>query len=204
MSLKILHRISGIFICVFIGIHLANHLWSIFGVKEHIEMMNKLRVYYRNPVAEILLITSIVIQIISGINLFISNKEKAKTGFDKLQLCTGLYLLVFLFIHLTAVFGARLFFHLDTNFYFGVAGINTFPLNLFFIPYYAIAVISFFCHVAAIHAKKMQYVIYGIKPLQQAKIIITIGVVITFVLFYGLTNKFKGVEIPEPYRILSK
>src|SRR5690606_37904342 len=103
-----------------------------------------------------------------------------------------------------AVFGARLFFHLDTNFYFGVAGINTFPLYLFLIRYYAIAVISFFCHVAVIHAKKMQYVIYGIKPLQQAKIIITISVVIIFVLIYGLTNKFKGVEIPEPYRIFSK
>lgn len=204
MLFKILHRFSGICICVFVGIHLANHLWSVFGVKEHIEMMNKLRVYYRNPVAEILLITSIVIQIISGINLFINNKEKAKTGIDKLQLCTGLYLLVFLFIHLTAVFGTRLFLHLDTNFYFGVAGINTFPLNLFFIPYYAMAVISFFCHIAAIHAKKMQYVVYGIKPTQQAKIIITIGMVITFVLFFGLTNKFKGVEIPEPYRILSK
>lgn len=144
MLFKILHRVSGICICVFVGIHLANHLWSVFGAIEHIEMMNKLRVYYRNPVVEMFLLTSIVIQMVSGIKLYITNRTKAKAGFEKIQLWTGLYLLLFLIIHVAAVFGARLLFHLDTNFYFGVAGINTFPLNLFFIPYYAMAVISFF------------------------------------------------------------
>lgn len=204
MLVKMLHRFSAVYISIVVCIHLLNHLWSVFGAEHHIQMMNNLRVYYRNPIAEILLLTSVVIQIISGIKLLILNTAKSKRGFYKLQQCTGLYLLLFLVIHLTAVFGARFFFQLDTNFYFGVAGINTFPLNLFFIPYYAIAIISFFGHIAAIHARKMQHTICGIRPAQQARILIIIGLVITFVIFYGLTNKFKGIEIPEPYRILSK
>jgi hypothetical protein len=203
MLAKVVHKASGICIGFFVVIHLLNHLWSIFGVEDHIHMMNSLRVYYRNPIAETLLLVSIVIQMISGIKLYALSRAKAKSGFEKIQQWTGLYLLVFLVIHVSAVLGARMLFHLDTNFYFGVVGINTFPLNLFFIPYYAMATISFFGHLAAIHAIKMRYNIAGFRPAQQATIIIIIGVAITFVLFYGFTNKFRGVVIPESYSIFS-
>lgn len=204
MSAEVFHRISAVYISIFVAIHLLNHLWSIWGAADHIQLMNSLRVYYRNIFAKILLLTSVAIQIISGIQLYTINKSKAKTGVEKWQQWTGLYLLLFLVIHLSAVFAARLIFHLDTNFYFGVAGINTFPINLFFIPCYALAVISLFGHLATIHARKMKHQFFGIRPTQQAILIITIGIVVTFVLFYGFTNKFKGVEIPTPYRILSK
>jgi len=113
-----------------------------------------------------------------------------------------LYLAIFFIIHLTAVFGGRLFLHLDTNFYFGVAGLNSFPFNLFFIPYYGLAIISFFGHVASIHNQKMKYNILSVTPKQQSRAILITGILLTIVVFYGLTNHFKGVVIPKEYEVL--
>jgi hypothetical protein len=91
---------------------------------------------------------------------------------------------------------------LDTNFYFGVAGLNTFPFSLFFIPYYSLAIISFFAHAASIHSKKMKQSVGGIAPTGQAIIILISGFALTIFILYGLTNHFNGQAIPTEYQLL--
>lgn len=200
MRIKAIHLLSGLIISSFVGLHLFNHLWSVFGADKHIEMMGVLRRFYRNIIAETILLLSIVLQIYSGIKLFFVKRKLVATFFEKLQLWTGLYLAVFLVVHLAAIFGVRYFFGLDTNFYFGVAGINSFPINLFFIPYYSLAIISFFGHIAAIHSLKNNIPILGLSPKKQGITILIIGYLLTVILFYGFTNGFKGIKIPEVYR----
>jgi len=95
-----------------------------------------------------------------------------------------------------------LILELDTNFYFGVAGLNTFPLNLFFIPYYGLAIISFFGHISAVHSKKMKSKIFGIDTIKQSYGILVIGIILTLVILFGLTNRFNGIEIPKEYDIM--
>ena len=200
--MKRIHYFSGITITIFICVHLFNHFYSLFGVGAHIQMMNDLRVVYRNVIAETILLFAVVIQIYSGIKLILKKRKADANFFDKLQIWTGLYLAVFLLIHISVVFFGRLILNLDTNFYFGVAGLNTFPLNLFFIPYYGLAIISFFGHISAVHSKKMKNKVLGIEPIIQSYIILIIGILLTLVILYGLTNGFKGVEIPKEYDII--
>jgi len=164
--------------------------------------MNSLRIFYRNIFVETILLCAVFVQIFSGLTLFKANRKTATSNFDKLHIWTGLYLAIFFVIHLSAVLGGRLFLNLDTNFYFGVAGLNSFPLNLFFIPYYALAIISFFGHIACIHNKKMKQNIFGITPDGQSKAILIFGICLTTVILYGLTNHFNGVNIPTEYNIL--
>ena len=202
MTLKKIHYFSGVIVSTFVVIHLFNHFFALFGAAEHIEMMNKLRVLYRNIFAETVLLIAVVMQIISGLKLFIIKRKSTKRGFDKLQIWTGLYLAIFFIIHLSAILAGRYVLQLDTNFYFGVAGLNTFPFNLFFIPYYGLAIFCFFGHIASIHHIKMRTNILNITPKNQAKIILALGFVIAGILLYGLTNHFQGVEIPEEYNIL--
>ncbi len=201
-SITKIHFVTGLTLSIFVGLHLFNHFCSIFGPEKHIELMNMLRPFYRNLLVESILLIAVLVQIISGIALFKTQKRLAKKGFEKLHIYSGLYLALFLVIHLSAVLVGRLFLNLDTNFYFGVAGLNAFPFNLFFIPYYALAILSFFGHMAAIHAKKMTCEILNLGPNQQAKLILIFGSIVTIVLFYGLTNHFRGVEIPEEYNVL--
>lgn len=202
MNTKRIHYISGLIITAFIALHLFNHLVSVFGIDWHITLMSFLRRFYRNPFAETVLLLAVAIQIYSGFKLFKIKRLVANTFFEKLQAWTGLYLAVFFIIHLGAIFVGRLFLHLDTNFYFGVAGLNTFPFNLFFIPYYSLAIISFCGHIAAIHNQKMKSTILGMAPGTQSKLILGFGIILTFVIVYGLTNHFQGVKIPEAYNVL--
>lgn len=202
MKIKKIHYFSGLIICVFIVLHLYNHASSILGADQHIEVMESLRPIYRNRVVEGILLLAIIIQMISGVNFFLIKRKAAHSKFDRLQLWTGGYLVVFFIVHLSAVFVGRLILHLDTNFYFGVAGLNSFPYNIVFIPYYGLAIVSVFGHIAAVHNKKMKSDILSFTPKQQSFVILSFGVLLTVVIFYGLTNHFNGVRIPENYNIL--
>lgn len=163
--------------------------------------MNVLRHVYRNPFVETILLLAVLVQIVSGLKLFRASRRSA-SPFEKLQIWTGLYLAVFFLFHVSAVMAGRFLLNLDTNFYFGVAGLNTFPFNLFFIPYYGLAIFSFFGHIAAIHTKKMNRNIVSLTPTQQAKAMLIFGLVLTLTLFYGLTNQLQGVVVPTEYTIL--
>ena len=202
MTSKRLHYLSGLLLTVFVGLHLVNHLYSIAGAHKHIEIMKTLRLFYRNILAEGALLMAVFVQIVSGTKLFWLNRKAAISNFEQLHLWTGFYLAIFLVIHVGAVLVGRSVLHLDTNFYFGVAGLNTFPFNLFFIPYYGLAVISFFGHVAAIHHKKIKQVVFGWSPQRQATVILILGIIVTGIIFYGLTNQLGGVKIPPAYHVL--
>ncbi len=199
---KKIHYISGLVISIFIGLHLCNHFIGILGAEAHIAFMDSLRLIYRNVVFETILLFAISIQVISGLKLFLSKRKAANGFYGKLQIWTGLYLAFFLTIHIGAVLTGRCILNLDTNFYFGVAGLNTFPLNLFFVPYYGFAIISFFGHVASIHSYKMKKECFGFTVKQQSRFILAIGIIVAIITLYGLTNGFSGVEIPEEYHII--
>lgn len=200
--LRKVHFVSGLVITIFVGLHITNHVSAIWGADKHIEVMNVLRHVYRNIFAETILLLAVLVQVISGLQLFKLNRKTAFTKFDKLHIWSGLYLAIFFIIHLSAVLGGRLLLHLDTNFYFGVAGLNTFPFNLFFIPYYGLAILSFFGHIAAIHSKKMKHTIGRLTPNSQSIAFLLFGFILTLLIFYGLTNRFTGVALPTEYNVL--
>ncbi len=200
MRIRSMHYFSGLLLAVFIFLHLINHLYSLIGIDKHLAYMQQFRKIYRNPWVEIPLLGAVLVQLYSGIQL-VRNKPKKITGFyNRLQIWTGRYMAFFLVIHVGAVITGRLFLHLDTNFYFGAAGINSFPFNLFFIPYYTLAIWSFFGHIAAIHYQKMSGKSHYAN--RQSAIILSIGIVISIVILYGLTGGFKGVPIPASYEVL--
>ena len=98
MTIRKTHYLSGLIIALFVGFHLFNHLASIYGPDKHIELMSTLRHFYRNIFTETILFFAVLVQIISGLKLFKSNRSTAKTGFEKLHIWTGLYLAIFLAI----------------------------------------------------------------------------------------------------------
>jgi len=200
--MKKVHYLSGIVISIFVFVHLSNHALSIFGPTRHIEFMHFLRIFYRNVLVETILLVAVVVQIFSGLKLVKVFKKTPLLFFQKIPIWSGIYLAIFLIIHVSAILVGRLVLKLDTNFYFGVAGLNSFPINLFFIPYYALAIISFFGHIAGIHFQKMKHTVFGFTVINQSKVILLFGIFLTIVILYGLTNHFQGVQIPEAYHVL--
>lgn len=200
MLTRRIHYYSGITIALFVTLHLTNHAFSLMGIEKHIEVMTQLRKVYRNIFAEILLLSAVCVQIFSGIQLYRSRFKIAKGFYERLQLWSGLYLAIFFVIHLSAVMVGRFILQLDTNFYFGAAGLNQFPFNLFFIPYYSLAIFSFFAHIASVHYRKVKE--RNRDARKQSRLIIIVGFVTVSILMYGLTNGFNGVAIPSKYGIL--
>ncbi|MCC2545403.1 hypothetical protein LJY25_03020 [Hymenobacter sp. BT175] len=194
------HYWTGLLLAVFILTHLVNHLAALGGVPAHLAVMNLLRLIYRNRVIEPLLLLAVVTQVFTGIRLFRQARTQPAQGVAwRVQLFSGLYLAFFLLVHTGAVLTGRLWFKLDTNLYFGAAGMNTFPFSLFFIPYYFLAVMAVFLHIASIHYRKARVSFGSRAARRQAVGIGAIGVVTAGLILYALTNQFHGLAIPPVY-----
>ncbi len=199
--MKKLHRSSGLVLASFVGIHLFNHLCILMGADIHLTVMDQFRKVYRNVFVETVLLLAVTVQIISGLRLLLSKQKKEWTGYARWQAWSGFYLAIFLIIHVGAVMAGRFVLQLDTNIYFGAAGLNSFPVNLFFIPYYALAIAAFFIHFAAIHAQRMRRTIAGISVPVQANLLAITGILVAFAVLCGLTNGFQGLPLPVSYHI---
>ncbi|MEL6133107.1 MAG: hypothetical protein AAFR59_07040, partial [Bacteroidota bacterium] len=156
---------------------------------------------YRHPVAEGILLLTLIFQIQSGTLFFWKARKRKLPFWYQIQRWSGVYLAFFFVNHLLAIAVGRYVLQLDTNLYFGATGLNTFPYFLFFIPYYGLAICSFFAHLAAIHAQKMKITVRGFQPHQQAWIILTLGLIYALAILMGLTDNFQGLSIPSPYQL---
>ena len=199
---KQVHYISGIILMVFIGLHLFNHCYAIFGAEKNIELMSILRKGYRNIFIEPLLLCSVVVQVISGIKL-LRRKKSNKSNYEKIHIYSGFYLAFFLVVHVSAVLIGRTFGY-DTYFYYNATTFNFSPLYFLFFPYYIMAILSFFGHIAAIHYKKMDKYIWCISPVNQSNILMVLGSLVTIIIILGQTNFFRGVNFPPEYLELIK
>jgi len=197
--MKKVHYYSGLFISVFIVLHFGNHLFSLVSPEKHNEVLEMVRLVYRNLLFEILLIGACITQIISGINLYKNKKQYLKDNFDRLHIYSGLYLAFFLTVHPIAIFVGRYYFEVDTNFWFGAMGLNIFPLWLFFAPYYFLGVFAFFAHVACIHRQKVMALGWAVSADRHAKVIMTVGAIIGVLILAGFTGFFQGLSIPDEY-----
>lgn len=200
--LHTLHRLSACLIGGFIALHLFNHLFALGGVDAHIALMDSLRHIYRQPLVEVLLLGCLTFQICSGL-LLIKRRWGQRRGFyERLQAISGGYLALFLLNHVGAVLFGRIQLNLDTNFHFAAAGIHVAPFQYFFVPYYFLAVVAVFCHIAcAAHWLLRERLTLQARD-RAGYVIISIGVVTSLLIIMALSGGLYPVEIPSEYRAM--
>lgn len=147
MSSRKFHRLSACFLAMYIVLHLGNHLVAVAGVHAHLAFMQAIRPLYRNAVVEPLLLACVLFQCGSGIWMVLRGWKKRSGLVAWLQAGSGLYLALFLLVHVGAVLFGRAALRLDTNFYYAAAGFVLMPYVLFFAPYYFLAVCALFTHL---------------------------------------------------------
>lgn len=147
-----LHRLSACVLAAFILIHLLNHLFAVESVQAHLAFMEQFRGVYRQPLLEGILLLCVLFQVVSG-SIFLYRRWGQRSGFfDRLQAISGVYLAFFFLNHVGAVLFGRQALGLDTNLYYAAAGMHVNPFQYFFVPYYFLAVVAVFGHVAcALH-----------------------------------------------------
>lgn len=98
-----------------------------------------------------------------------------------------------------AVLAGGYILRFDTNFYVGADVLSSFPVNLLFIPYYGLAIVSLFIYMAAVYMQLIPKNIFRFSVSMQAKLVVVTGVLIAVAVWYVLTNGFNGLPLPAVY-----
>jgi hypothetical protein len=142
MIARRLHRSVALALGLFLALHLGNHLAGLWGQETHGTVQDVLRLAYRQPLVEPVLLAIIAVQ--AGLGLLLLARRPRLT----LQTASGAYLAVFAVIHLGAVLAARAG-GTDTTLAFAAAGLHApAPWPQVFALYYGLAVLSVFAHVS--------------------------------------------------------
>lgn len=78
MNIRTVHRVSATVVITYAALHIANHLVGLASVEAHRTAMEGLRHLYRTPPLEAMLLTSVAVQITTGIWLFIAGARIRK------------------------------------------------------------------------------------------------------------------------------
>lgn len=136
------HRVLAVVLALFLALHLGNHLAGLVGQATHGTVQSVLRAVYRHPLVEPLLLLAVALQIGLGLALFARRRRPT------LQTASGLYLAIFLLIHLGAVLSAR-WHGTETDLAFAAAGLHApAPWPAVFAAYYGFAVLAVFAHLS--------------------------------------------------------
>lgn len=155
LAIARLHRYSGAVLALFLIVHLANHVLLLQGPATHLAAMEALRVVYRWPPVEALLLACVVIQVATGVMRLRRRPGVPVPAMAQPARLAGMYLLYFLIAHTLAVLGARGILKLDSNLYFAAAGLHVWPFSLYFAPYYTLAVAAICIHLGSALAPRL-------------------------------------------------
>lgn len=140
--MKRLHRALAVILAVFLALHLGNHLAGLAGQDSHRAVQDALRLLYRHPLVEPLLLAAVAAQVALGVALLAHRPRLT------LQTASGGYLALFLAIHVGAVLTARLQ-GIETDLAFAAAGLHApAPWPVLFAAYYGLAVLALFAHLS--------------------------------------------------------
>ncbi len=190
-----IHYYAGLIMAFFIGLHLLNHSMILISEEAYMGFMDFARKIYRNPVSETILLLAVIVQIVSGIQLFRKKRKTDRRLFDRLQLYSGLYFVYFLTTHTLAVMAGRYYFELDTNLYFGASVVNMYPVLLFYIFHYGLAIFAFFAHIGSLHYFRVQRFV----PEKTARLHGLAMLGTGFILAILIVGKLMTVDVPMEY-----
>jgi succinate dehydrogenase/fumarate reductase cytochrome b subunit len=175
------HRALAIVLALFLALHFANHLAGLAGQEVHGHVQEALRVLYRHPLVEPLLLAAVGAQLGLGIALVARRRRWTR------QTLSGGYLALFLAVHLGAVLSARAQ-GVETDLAFAAAGLHSpAPWPALFAVYYGLAVLAVFAHLSVPLSRRSP----GLAP-----ITLGIGAALALTLVALLAGRVTPLTIP--------
>lgn len=200
MNARKFHRWNAVFLALFIILHMGTHVSGLWGIEIYNATQETLRLIYRNPVAEPLLLLASVVQIGLGATLLIRSVRRGLRGlWAWVQVISGGLFLSFFIEHLVALVLARWIDGLDTNFYWPASVMSGAPFIWYFVPYYFLGVTSLFVHIGC--AVRLQMIRSGHSEMAaKAFWLITLaGVVLATLINSMLLGVFYDIRMPDEW-----
>jgi len=190
--LRRFHLASAGLLGVFVLLHLGNHVAGLAGQELHRTVQAWLRLLYQGWMEPILLL-SCAAQLTTGLRLAWT-RRRAK-GRALLQPLSGLYLALFLSIHVFAVLAARAD-GIETDLAFAAAGMYAGRWWLIFVPYYGLAVLALGLHVSVPLSRRQpraaRMLVLGSVVLAVMLVIMLAGVIMPLTIPSELIEAFIG------------
>lgn len=195
-----IHAYSACVLSLFILAHLTNHLMAWEGIAVHQHIMDTLRLVYRHPIGECILMLSVLAQVLTGMLHIRRTGWKQTAFFDKLQMYSGAYLCFFLLAHTTAIWNARLLLDLETGFYFGSMVWLVQPYQYIFGLYYLLGILAFVSHIACALRWRLMSRLGTRNTNLLAWGIMLLGVFIWLTIALIFSGCLYEIQLPEVYR----
>ncbi|GHA16081.1 hypothetical protein GCM10007989_08870 [Devosia pacifica] len=148
IRLRGIHATLGIIVGSFVLVHLLNQAVAAFGEQPYDQILQALRLVYRQPIVELLLVTAVLVQVALGLLMVRRAASRANDRVHWLQLLAAGYMALFISAHLIAILLARTVFGVDTGLSFATLGYQTLPGALAMSLIHFLAIMAFFVHVA--------------------------------------------------------
>ena len=146
--MKTLHRIIAIGLLFFVLAHVGNHLVAAIGIREHQAYMSVVRLIYRHPIVEPLLISAIFVQAITGGALIMAaaKRPERRSLLSWLELVSAGIFVIFIVVHLSAIVVTRFYFEMQTDFYWVADLFRESRLQPYIIGFHFLGVVAVMTH----------------------------------------------------------
>ena len=137
--------LAGATFLVFLAAHLANTLLAPLGADAYNGVQRALQQVYQQPIIEVLFVlTPLVAHAVCGVWLWALRRGRRATLRDRLHRWAGLFLLMFVFVHVLATRGIGFLFDAPPGF----AGVSfsLWWIPTYFYPYYFLLFMAGFYH----------------------------------------------------------
>lgn len=189
-----LHRLNARILGLFLVAHLFNHATIVFGFGAHLAVMDVLAAIYRLRLIEVPLLFLFAVQILLGLRL-VWARGWPDNSWGRAQVVSGLYLAFFLVQHMVAVVMTPLSYDgMDTNVYWAASVVSRPPFVWYFAPYYVLAVMALFTHIAA----AMRFARWPDPASGMQRALPLVGLGFGIVIVAGLMVHAQG-GLPAPY-----
>jgi hypothetical protein len=150
---RVAHGAVAAIALLYIGFHLANHLFGLAGPDAHSAVMKLGRKVYRARAVEPLLVAVLLFQVVSGGWLAWRWSARRLDRYRAFQIASGVYLWFFILTHLnSALVSARTLRGIDTGWAWASGapdGLLQDAWNIRLVPHYALGVFFVLSHLAS-------------------------------------------------------
>jgi hypothetical protein len=151
--LRMAHGSVAAVVLLYVAMHLANHLFGLLGSDAHAAVMKVLRMVYRSPWVEPVLLAGFAFLILSGASMAWRITARVTDAWRAFQVAAGIYLVFAILSHVNAVlYLARVHLGIETDWAFATgapAGMLADAWNIRLVPYYLLAVFFVVSHAFA-------------------------------------------------------
>lgn len=147
-ALRNVHGMTAVALFVtFLYAHILNHGVALWSVELQQSWMTALRLWYRAAWVEPVLLGAFGLMVVTGIPLMLRNTRTGGSMWRSLQSVAGVYIVLFLCSHLSAVLLARADGR-DTDWIFATGRNGMIAGSANQIPYYVLSIAAVLLHVA--------------------------------------------------------